>query len=78
MRRRVLLRRAAYRLVTTRVTVLDIAVEAGYGSNEAFTKAFSRAYAVAPRTFRAHPCQVRLASPNDVHSHPPCGLRLPS
>ena len=36
LRRRILLERAAYRLVTTRDTVLDIAVGAGYGSNEAF------------------------------------------
>jgi len=78
MRRRVLLERAAYRLVTTRVNILDIAIEAGYGSNEAFTRAFSRVYAVGPRGFRAHPGQVRLESPNDVHFHPPGGLRLPS
>jgi AraC family transcriptional regulator len=77
LRRRVLLERAAYRLITTRVTVLDIAIEAGYGSNEAFTRAFGRAYGVSPREFRARPGQVRLEAPNDVHFHPPGGLRLP-
>ena len=40
-RRRILLERAAYRLLTTRMTVLDVAVEAGYGSHEAFTRAFT-------------------------------------
>ncbi len=78
MRRRVLLERSAYRLVTTTATVLDIAVEAGYGSNEAFTRAFTKAYAVPPREFRARPGQIRLPCPNDVHFHPPGGLRLPA
>jgi AraC family transcriptional regulator len=45
-RRRVLLERAAYRLVTSGQGVLDVAVEAGYSSNEAFTRAFTRAYGV--------------------------------
>ncbi|MEP6648608.1 MAG: AraC family transcriptional regulator [Lapillicoccus sp.] len=75
--RRVLLERAAYRLVTTRVSVLDVAIEAGYGSNEAFTRAFSRAYGLAPREFRARPGQIRLDAPNAVHFHPPGGLRVP-
>ncbi len=77
MRRRVLLERAAYRLVTTTHGVLEVAVEAGYGSNEAFTRAFSRAHGVTPSEFRAHPGRIRVAAPNDVHFHPPGGLRLP-
>jgi AraC-like DNA-binding protein len=77
LRRRVLLERAAYRLVTTRASILDVAIEAGYGSNEAFTRAFSRAYGVAPGAFRAHPGQIRLDAPSGVHFHPPGGLRLP-
>jgi AraC family transcriptional regulator len=44
-RRRILLERAAYRLIARDVGVLDVAVEAGYASNEAFTRAFRRAYA---------------------------------
>src|SRR6476619_4548339 len=44
LRRRVLLERAAYRLLSTRLTVLDVALEAGYGSHEGFTRAFTRAY----------------------------------
>lgn len=42
LRRRVLLERAAYRLISTDRTVLDVATEAGYSSNEAFTRAFGR------------------------------------
>jgi AraC-like DNA-binding protein len=77
-RRRILLERAAYRLVTTRLTILDIAVEAGYGSHEAFSRAFTRAYGMGPRRWRRQPTQTQIEAPSDVHFHPPGGLRLPS
>ena len=77
-RRRILLERAAYRLVTTRSTVLDIAVEAGYGSHEAFSKAFARAYGVGPTQWRRRPTRTQIEAPSDVHFHPPGGLRLPA
>jgi AraC family transcriptional regulator len=78
LRRRVLLERAAYRLVTRDGGILDIAIEAGYGSNEAFTRAFRRAYGVAPSAWRAHPRQIQLPSQSGVHFHPPGGIRLPA
>ena len=78
LRRRILLERAAFRLVTTRATVLEVALEAGYSSNEAFTRAFRRAYGVAPATWRASPARIQLDTPNGVHFHPPGGLRLPA
>jgi AraC-like DNA-binding protein len=78
-RRRVLLERAAYRLVTSGRGVLDVAVEAGYSSNEAFTRAFTRAYGVQPSAWRAKPSRaIQLDTPNGVHFHPPGGLRLPA
>jgi AraC family transcriptional regulator len=77
-RRRVLLERSAYRLVTSRLGVLDIAVEAGYSSNEAFTRAFQRAYGKGPSSWRHAPTRIALDSPNGVHFHPPGGLRLPA
>jgi AraC family transcriptional regulator len=77
-RRRILLERAAYRMVTTRAPLLDIAVEAGYGSHEAFTRAFTRAYGAAPAAWRRSPGPIRLPAPSDVHFHPPGSLRLPS
>ena len=55
LRRRILLERAAFRLVTSRASVLEIAIEAGYSSNEAFTRAFRRAYGVGPSAWRASP-----------------------
>lgn len=77
-RRRVLLERAAYRLVTTQRGILDIAVEAGYGSHEAFSRAFTRAYGVGPSAWRRRPTRTQIEAPSDVHFHPPGGLRLPA
>ena len=58
--------------------MLEIAIEAGYSSNEAFTRAFRRAYGVGPSAWRASPGRIRLESRNGVHFHPPGGLRLPA
>jgi AraC family transcriptional regulator len=77
-RRRILLERAAYRMVTTRAPLLDIAVEAGYGSHEAFTRAFTRAYGTSPSAWRRKPGHLQIAAPSDVHFHPPGSLRLPA
>jgi AraC-like DNA-binding protein len=77
-RRRILLERAAYRLLSTDRSVLDIAVEAGYGSHEAFTRAFGRAYGAPPAHWRRHPRAIRIEAPSGVHFHPPGSIRLPS
>jgi AraC family transcriptional regulator len=77
-RRRVLLERAAFRLLTSDVSVIGVAIEAGYRSHEAFTRAFVRAYHAAPRDWRRAPTAVLLDTPNGVHFHPPAGLRLPA
>lgn len=78
LRRRVLLERAAFRLLTTADGILGIAREAGYSSNEAFTRAFRRAYGVGPAAWRARPGPIALDAPSGVHFHPPGGLRLPA
>lgn len=78
LRRRILLERAAYRLLSSDRTVLEVAVEAGYSSHEAFTRAFHRAYGVAPTRWRTAPRQIQLPSASQVHFHPPAGLRLPA
>ncbi len=77
-RRRILLERAAYRLVTSERSILDVAVEAGYGSHEAFTRAFAKAYGVGPGQWRRQPTRIQIDAPSDVHFHPPGSLRLPS
>ncbi len=78
-RRRLLLERAAHRLVTSAGPVTDIAFEAGYGSLEAFTRAFARAFGTAPSAFRRADCDEHaLPAPSGIHFHPPGGLRLPA
>jgi AraC family transcriptional regulator len=78
LRRRILLERAAYRLVTTEDEVLPVAFDAGYGSHEAFTRAFARAYGAAPSRWRRRPTQLRIGGPRQVHFNPPGGLRVPA
>lgn len=50
--RRVRLDRAAWLLLTTRATVLDIALETGWESHEVFTRAFSARFATTPSALR--------------------------
>jgi len=78
LRRRILLERAAYRLITTDHDVIRVALEAGYAGNEAFTRAFSKAYGRPPARWRREPSDFRLAAPSHVHFSPPGGLRLPA
>lgn len=50
------LRKAAHRLASrTSCTVLDVALDSGFDSPEAFSRAFRRAFGVAPATFRRQP-----------------------
>jgi AraC family transcriptional regulator len=78
LRRRVLLERAAYRLITTDQDVLPIALDAGYSSHEAFTRAFTRAYGQAPSRWRRQPTRFQIEAPSKVHFNPPGGLRVPA
>jgi AraC-like DNA-binding protein len=78
-RRRLLLERAAHRLVATGDAVIEIAIDAGYAAPEAFARAFSKAYGPAPSAYRrrgggSHDLPAR----SGVHFHPPGGLRLPA
>jgi AraC family transcriptional regulator len=77
LRRRVLLERAAYRLLTTDLTILEVGLDAGFSSQEAFTRAFSRAYGAAPGHWRRRPTSIPIDAPSGVHFHPPGGLRFP-
>jgi AraC-like DNA-binding protein len=78
LRRRILLERAAYRLITTDHDVLRVAVEAGYSSHEAFTRAFTRTYGRSPSHWRRKPTGFRVDAPSQVHFNPPGGLRVPA
>ena len=72
-RRRLLLERAAYEL-TRDTPATDAGLGAGYSSLEAFTRAFRRAYGVAPSRFAG---DFRADAPNGIHFHPPGGLLVP-
>jgi AraC family transcriptional regulator len=78
LRRRLLLERAAHQLLDGRSQVIAAALAAGYGSAEAFTHAFSRAYGMSPASFRRAGVPPQLPAPNGIHFHPPGGLRLPA
>ena len=57
------LRKLAFALIEVRDTksgFLDIAVKYGFGSHEAFTRAFRKAYGITPRDFRKNPLPVVL------------------
>ena len=51
--RRFRLERAGYRLRNESVNVIEVALEAGYGSEEAFSRAFRRGCGLSPSQYRA-------------------------
>jgi AraC family transcriptional regulator len=71
MRRRVLLERAAWQLRNTRHSVTQIALDASYGSLEAFTRAFRRGFKISPSLYRRTGCsRIHLPAPNVYHFRP--------
>lgn len=71
MRRRILLERAAWQLAGTSQPVTEIAFSAGYGSLEAFARAFGRAFGVSPSLYRRSGSRrIHLPSANDFHYCP--------
>jgi AraC-like DNA-binding protein len=78
-RRRLLLERSAYQLGMDEGSVIEIALTAGYGGPEAYSRAFARYFGVSPSTFRsAGRRDHHLPTPNGIHFQPPGGLRLPA
>ncbi len=68
--RRLRLERAAGRLREGR-SVIEVALEAGFGSPEAFSRAFSAAFQLPPSRVAALPhWHGELASPNSLHFRP--------
>jgi len=68
MRRRLLLERAAYHLAHTRKSVTDIALDANYGSLEAFTRAFRKAFRTSPSLYRRmRDPHFHLPASNKIH-----------
>src|SRR5262245_52699046 len=68
MRRRLLLERAAWQLGRTKSPVTGIAFQAGYGSLEAFTRAFRKAFRISPSLYRRMGAtHTHLPAPNGFH-----------
>jgi AraC family transcriptional regulator len=70
MRRRLLLERAAWQLSRTQLPVTDISLHANYGSLEAFTRAFRKAFGVSPSLYRRMGATyTHLHAANGIHHH---------
>ena len=70
MRRRLLLERAAWQLSRTQLSVTDIGLNANYGSLEAFTRAFRKAFRVSPSLYRRMGATyTHLHAANGIHHH---------
>src|SRR5437016_2901989 len=70
MRRRLLLERAAWQLSRTQLPVTDIGFHANYGSLEAFTRAFGKAFHVSPSLYRRMGATyTHLHAANGIHHH---------
>lgn len=76
-RRRILLERAAYLMLTTDLTLLDIAHDSGFAGQATFATAFRQEFGMLPSGWRAEPTSYVIEAPGEVHFHPPAGLRLP-
>jgi AraC family transcriptional regulator len=70
MRRRLLLERAAWQLSHTQLSVTETGLNAGYGSLEAFTRAFRKAFCVSPSLYRRIGATYsHLHATNGIHHH---------
>ncbi len=70
MRRRLLLERAAWQLSRTQLPVTEIGLNANYGSLEAFTRAFRKAFGVSPSLYRRMGAtHTHLYTTNGIHHH---------
>jgi AraC family transcriptional regulator len=70
MRRRLLIERAAWQLSRTQLSVTEIGLHANYGSLEAFTRAFRKAFGVSPSLYRRMGAtHTRLHAANGIHHY---------
>lgn len=71
--RRLRLDRAAWLLLTSRTTVLDVALTTGFENHETFTRAFRTRFGVTPSAFRLNrgaslPRSIRVALSLALHA----------
>jgi AraC family transcriptional regulator len=72
--RRLRLDRGAWLLLTSRATILDVALETGFENHETFTRAFRTRFGVTPSAFRKNrgetlPRSIRVALSIALHTH---------
>jgi AraC family transcriptional regulator len=65
--RRLRLERAAFSLITTTNSVLEISIDCGYQSPEAFSRSFRKAFGAVPTEFRKSAKDWKLESPVNLH-----------
>ena len=65
--RRMRLERAAYMLIKSDHSILEISVDSGYQSPEAFSRAFRQAYGLIPTEYRKSRVTWKLPSPVGLH-----------
>ncbi|MBX3118228.1 MAG: helix-turn-helix transcriptional regulator [Fimbriimonadaceae bacterium] len=71
IRKRLLLERAAWQLRTSKLSVSEIAIEAGYDSLEGFSRAFRAEFGVSPSEHRTADLPAwALPSTAGIHFHP--------
>jgi len=72
MRRRLLLERSAYQLARTGMPVTEVALDAGFGSLEAFSRASRRAFHISPSLYRRmRDPHFHLPASNKIHFFAP-------
>jgi AraC family transcriptional regulator len=72
--RRLRLDRGAWLLLTSRATVLEIALETGFENHETFTRAFRARFGITPSAFRKNqgktlPQSIQVALSVALHAH---------
>lgn len=76
--RRLRMKRAAYALRQRSQTILEIALDAGYGSHEAFTRAFTRLFSMTPSEYQSleHPLPVIKELAMGTSTYTPDHIRI--
>jgi AraC family transcriptional regulator len=64
--RRLRMDRAAYRLKISQETIMQIALDAGFKTHEAFTRAFQRQFGISPTEFRRNALQASRARKKQI------------
>src|SRR5882757_3254971 len=79
MRRRLLLERAAYQLGHSGTSITDVALDANYGSLEAFTRAFRKVFGISPSIYRRmRDPHFHLPASNKIHFFAPASSQKSS